>query len=210
MMRFTFSPSAGPVNARRQVPPYLPISCGGWRTIGSEGKRWSSGGSWPAWTSVASIGACLNVFGIWAGSVMIVAPSSLPTSWPSSVFAAAGAGAAGFAAAAAAGCVAAGAAAPDVGAEAGAWVAAGGAGVLQAARMETTPAPRPTVSSVRREIVVSRASGCCEDIPITPSQVARARRDARAQPRLRCPGVAVHGRDGSVRNVLVRFLPIPA
>src|ERR1700682_5664870 len=101
----------------------------------------------------------------------MVAPSSLPTSWPRSVLAA---GAAGLAAAAV--CVAAAAAggvapaagavvaaglaagAPDVGAAAGACVGAGGADGLHAARTDTTPAPRPAVSSVRRVIATPRAS----------------------------------------------------
>ena len=51
---------AGPVNARRQVPPYLPISFSGCQTIGSAGMRCSTGGSLPAFTSSASIGASAN------------------------------------------------------------------------------------------------------------------------------------------------------
>src|SRR5438552_12506122 len=114
------------------------------------------------------MGASLNALGMAAGSVTMVAPSSLPTNWPRSVLAA------GLDAAAAAGCVAA--AAACVGAAAAGWVgaaaglaagavvagAAAGAGVgrgadvVHAARTEMTPAPKPVVSSVRRVIVVPR------------------------------------------------------
>ena len=48
-MRLPFSPSAGPVNARRQVPPYLPISCTrleDHQLVGSS--RFSPGGNLPA------------------------------------------------------------------------------------------------------------------------------------------------------------------
>ena len=68
LMRLPFSPSPGPVKPRRQVPPYLPISFSGFQTIGSAGRRCSTGGSLPAFTSSASIGASLNVFGHCAGS----------------------------------------------------------------------------------------------------------------------------------------------
>ena len=73
-MRLPFSPSAGPVNARRQVPPYLPISFNGCHTSGSAGTRCSTGGSLPAFTNSASIGASENFFGHFAGSVIIVGP----------------------------------------------------------------------------------------------------------------------------------------
>src|SRR3954468_17487832 len=77
-------------------------------------RSWT-GGSLPALTRSASIGASLNVLGYWAGSVTTVAPSSLPISelpgFASGL--AAAAGAAGSAAsvgfAAAAGAAAAGA-----------------------------------------------------------------------------------------------------
>src|SRR6266567_965687 len=54
----------------RQLPPYLPTSLVGCSTSGSLGRRWSTGGSWPALTRSASIGASLNCFGVFAGSVM--------------------------------------------------------------------------------------------------------------------------------------------
>ena len=57
MIRLPFSLSPGPVNARRQVPPYLPISWSGLMTSGSSGMRCSTGGSLPALTISASIGA---------------------------------------------------------------------------------------------------------------------------------------------------------
>src|SRR5438105_15552868 len=111
----------------------------------------------------------------------MVAPSSLPTSCPRSGLAAA---AAGLGAATAAGWVAAEAAAgwvavaagltawPGVGpvAAAGACVGAAGAGALQAARIETTPAPSPALSSVRREILVPRVSGGFEYISLILSR----------------------------------------
>src|SRR5690242_388034 len=78
-MRLPFSPSAGPVNARRQVPPYLPISSSGCQTIGSAGTRCSTGGSFPALTSSASIGASENFFGHFAGSAIMVGPWTSPT-----------------------------------------------------------------------------------------------------------------------------------
>src|SRR4051794_29539685 len=98
-------------------------------------RSWT-GGSLPALTRSASIGASLNVLGYWAGSVMTVAPSSLPTSEVLGL--AAAAGAAGLAAsvgfAAAAGAAAAGAAGAVVAAgAAGAVVAAGAAGLAASA-----------------------------------------------------------------------------
>ena len=48
---------------RRQVPPYLPISRIGLMTCGSSGTRCSTGGSFPALTSSASIGASPNLAG---------------------------------------------------------------------------------------------------------------------------------------------------
>src|SRR5690242_16260063 len=71
-MRLPFSPSPGPVKARRQVPPYLPISLSGCQTMGSVGMRCSTGGSLPAFTCSASIGASLNFLGHFAGAVIIV------------------------------------------------------------------------------------------------------------------------------------------
>ena len=62
-MRLPFSTSPGPVKPRRQVPPYLPISCTGLSTSGSSGTRCSTGGSLPALTSSASIGASLSFAG---------------------------------------------------------------------------------------------------------------------------------------------------
>src|SRR4051812_23038467 len=116
--------SFGPTNPRRQVPPYLPISRTGLMISGSWLTRSWTGGSLPALTRSASIGASLNVLGYWAGSVMTVAPSSLPTSevlgFASGL--AAAAGAAGLAAS-----VGLAAAAGAAGA-AGAVVAAGAAG----------------------------------------------------------------------------------
>src|SRR5579859_4797834 len=78
-MRLPFSPSPGPVKARRQVPPYLPTSLSGCQTIGSAGMRCSTGGSLPAFTRSASIGASLNFLGHFAGSVIIVGPWTSPT-----------------------------------------------------------------------------------------------------------------------------------
>ena len=78
-MRLPFSTSPGPMKPRRQVPPYLPISFTGWKTSGSSGTRCSTGGSLPALTSSASIGASSKVFGHFAASVTTVGPSSLPT-----------------------------------------------------------------------------------------------------------------------------------
>ena len=68
------------IEARRQVPPYLPISLSGCQTIGSAGMRCSTGGSLPAFTWSASIGASENCFGHFAGSVIMVGPCSSPTS----------------------------------------------------------------------------------------------------------------------------------
>ena len=80
-MRFPFSLSPGPVNPRRQVPPYFPISWTGLMTSGSSGTRCSTGGSFPCFTSSASMGASLKVFGHFAGSRISSGPSSLPISW---------------------------------------------------------------------------------------------------------------------------------
>src|SRR5438105_7840432 len=65
-----FCLSAGPVNAMRQLPPYLPTSFVGCSTSGSSGRRCSTGGSLPAFTCSASIGASLNCFGVLAASVI--------------------------------------------------------------------------------------------------------------------------------------------
>ena len=70
----------GPVKPRRQVPPYLPISCTGLMTSGSWPMRSATGGSLPALTSSASCGASLNALGNCAASVTISGPSSLPMS----------------------------------------------------------------------------------------------------------------------------------
>src|SRR5438105_1053299 len=111
-----FCLSAGPVNAIRQVPPYLPISFVGCRTSGSAGRRWSSGGRVPALTRSANIGASLNCLGVFAGSVMICGRLVDPAAagaWVAAAAAVVGAGAV----------VAAGGAV--VGAGAGFWAAAG-------------------------------------------------------------------------------------
>ena len=84
-MRLPFSLSPGPVKPRRQVPPYRPISCTGLMTSGSFGTRWSTGGSFPCFTSSASIGASLNFVGHLAGSRISSGPSSLPISWAPSL-----------------------------------------------------------------------------------------------------------------------------
>ncbi len=55
--------SPGPVNPRRMVPPYRPISCTGLMTSGSSPIRSLTGGSLPAFTSSASCGASLKVLG---------------------------------------------------------------------------------------------------------------------------------------------------
>src|SRR5918992_5720697 len=81
MIRLPFSLSPGPVNPRRQVPPYLPISWTGLITSGSWLTRSATGGSLPAWVISASIGASLNALGIWEASVTTVGPSSLPINW---------------------------------------------------------------------------------------------------------------------------------
>ena len=57
--RSMFCPSAGPVNARYQVPPYLPIPPAGCTTNGLSGSRSSTGGRSPAATNAANIGASL-------------------------------------------------------------------------------------------------------------------------------------------------------
>src|SRR5579885_2074139 len=164
MWRSMFWVSAGPVNAIRQLPPYWPIASVGLRTSGSSGRRFSTGGSLPAFTRSASIGASLNCFGILAGSV--ITSGKLPPvagAWAAGAAAAAGfvaaagavvAAAAGFVAAAgalvAAGAVvAAGAGAPPA---AGAVVAAGAgvgaAGDVQAARR----APAEAIPTVPRNV----------------------------------------------------------
>ena len=86
-MRLPFSTSPGPVKPRRQMPPYLPTSSSGFRTIGSDGTRSATGGSLPALTSSASIGASWKVFGHCAGSMTMLGPCSSPTSpdWLSEV-----------------------------------------------------------------------------------------------------------------------------
>src|SRR2546430_17231683 len=65
-----FCLSAGPVNAMRQLPPYLPTSFVGCSTSGSCGRRCSTGGSLPAFTCSASIGASLSCFGVLEASVI--------------------------------------------------------------------------------------------------------------------------------------------
>ena len=62
--RSMFCPSAGPVNARYQVPPYLPMPPAGWITNGFSGSLSSTGGRSPAATMAASIGASLNDDGL--------------------------------------------------------------------------------------------------------------------------------------------------
>src|SRR5216683_4992046 len=74
--------SPGPVNPRRMVPPYRPISCTGLMTSGSSPIRSLTDGSLPAFTSSASCGASLKVLGNLARSVTVVGPSSLPISCP--------------------------------------------------------------------------------------------------------------------------------
>src|SRR3954454_22577737 len=131
MIRLPFSPSPGPVKARRQMPPYLPISLSGLMTNGSSGTRCLTGGSLPALTSSASIGASPSFGGRFASGWM-VGPSSLPINWlPRAGFASAGL-AAGAVVGAAAGLGAAVGAAAGA-AAAGALVGAGalaGAGAL--------------------------------------------------------------------------------
>src|SRR5215213_9985418 len=146
MIRLPFSPSPGPVKARRQVPPYLPISFSGLMTIGSSGTRCSTGGSLLALTRSAHIGASPSLSGRLA-SGKISGPSSLPMRFLpilSSGLAAAGAPAAGAdAGAPAAGAGAAGAAgAPALG-------GAGGAEV-QAATNPTPARPSPRDRKARR------------------------------------------------------------
>ena len=80
-MRLPFSPSPGPVKARRQVPPYFPIECSGLTTIGSSGIRSLTGGSLPAFTSTARAGASPIFAGHLAGSRTREGPSSFPMSW---------------------------------------------------------------------------------------------------------------------------------
>src|SRR2546427_4672732 len=63
-----FCLSAGPVNAMRQLPPYVPISLVGCSTSGCSGNRCSTGGSLPNLTCSASTGDSLNCLGILAGS----------------------------------------------------------------------------------------------------------------------------------------------
>src|SRR5262249_14682244 len=72
-----------PVNPRRMVPPYRPISCTGLMTSGSSPIRSLTDGSLPAFTSSASGGASLKVVGNLVGSVTVVGPSSFPISCPS-------------------------------------------------------------------------------------------------------------------------------
>src|SRR5437870_13314408 len=105
-----FCLSAGPVNAMRQLPPYLPTSFVGCSTSGSCGRRCSTGGSLPAFTCSASIGASLNCFGVLEASVITC--GRLPL--------AAGAVVVELVAVAAT---------ADRGASAGVWAAAGGAAV---------------------------------------------------------------------------------
>ena len=79
-IRLPFSASPGPVKARRQMPPYLPISWSGLMTIGSSETRCSTGGSLPALTSSASIGASPSLAGFGAFGTMS-GPSSFPMYW---------------------------------------------------------------------------------------------------------------------------------
>ena len=80
-IRLPFSPSPGPVKARRQFPPYLPMEWSGFTTIGSSGMRWATGGSLPALTNSASAGASPNFLGHFNGSSTSEGPSSFPMSW---------------------------------------------------------------------------------------------------------------------------------
>ena len=86
-IRFPFSVSAGPVNPRRQRPPYFPISLRGLTTMSSadSGSRCSTGGSLPAFTSSASMGASANFLGNFVTSRMISGPSSFPMNWAPSL-----------------------------------------------------------------------------------------------------------------------------
>src|SRR5688572_18203569 len=178
LIRLPFSLSPGPVKARRQVPPYVPISASGLTTIGSSGMRCSTGGSLPALTSSASIGASPSLAGRFA-SARISGPSHLPISCAPSfcspgLLAAAGAAglaaSAGFAASAGLAGAAAGVAAAGAVVAAGAAGFAGSAGLAgsagfvagaagaQAASRLTPTTPRPA----RRNDL--RDSACSSDI----------------------------------------------
>ena len=91
-MRLPFSWSAGPVNARRQLPPYFPTSRSGFTTKSCDGsgRRLSTAGSLPALTCSASAGASLKVLGKALASRTISGPSSFPIS-EAPIFGAAGA-----------------------------------------------------------------------------------------------------------------------
>src|SRR6266542_6305830 len=101
-----FCLSAGPVNAMRQLPPYLPISLVGCKTSGSSGRRCSTPGNLPALTCSVSSGDSLNCLGILAGSVMTCGTLPLAAGAAAAAWVGAGAAAAGAA-----------------------WVAAGAAGL---------------------------------------------------------------------------------
>src|SRR5688500_16656077 len=83
--------TSGPRPAPRSVPPYLPTVVVGWTTWGSSGRRCSTGGSLPAVTSSASIGASLY----WDG----LAAAGFSATFGNGADVADTAGAAGFAAA---------------------------------------------------------------------------------------------------------------
>src|SRR5262245_23767902 len=150
LWRSMFCLSAGPVNAMRQLPPYLPTSSVGLSTSGSLGRRCSTGGSLPALTRSANIGASLNALGILAasrttsGKLVLVPPAAaaagLVVAAAAGAVVAAGAAAAGavVAAGAAAGAVV-GAAAGLAGACVGAWAA--GVPGPQAESAMAAPAP---------------------------------------------------------------------
>src|SRR5438067_8417565 len=67
------SPRVWPVVAQTNVSLYWPISSFGSSTRGSDGNRCSTGGSLPAWTCGASMGASMNFVGLAAGAAAVVA-----------------------------------------------------------------------------------------------------------------------------------------
>src|SRR5512143_2704028 len=133
-MRLMFSASAGPVNPRRHVPPYLPISFTGCTTSGSDGKRSLTAGNLPSFTSWASAGASLNAAGILAASVNTAGPSRVPIRFVPGAGAAVAARVAAEVAAAVAALVAAGGTGAVVGA-----AGVGLAGAAQAAAIRLVP-----------------------------------------------------------------------
>ena len=193
------------------MPPYLPISWSGLTTSGWSGTRCSTGGSLPALTSSASIGASASFAGRPA-SAMIVGPSSLPIMWRPgfSTAPAAGLGAsAGFAGAAAAavqlrsagglrpaspasgrrwvGQPRAGGACVAAGGGASAGFAAGGCGA-HAASSPTPPNPiKPRRKNVRLvspcTVAMGASSGCeAPNRPVASSRGAGSKRvNARAR-----------------------------